>query len=504
MNRIAERAVAVAAVLAVGAPPAAADPVRPTPSEQQAVDWHGCRTGPEDEVGARLDAVGARCAEVVVPLDYRKPGGRTITVAVARRPATDGAARLGPLVVNTGGPGPSRDGVSFVAENSPQLAARYDLIGIDPRFFGRSTPLECGWPTGRYLRSAQSASPDRASFDRSAAVAEDLAARCAGRRDLLPHASTRNIARDQDVVRAVLGERRVSYLGWSYGTYLGAVYLQMFPGRADRVVLDSALDPDAYGPAVTRETGPADAAALEDWAGWAAAHDAEYGLGGTAARVLDTVEEVRRAATRRPLRVGDHRVDAATLPGLLLTVDDSDASYAAFSARVRVLRDAAGGAPVTPTPDLAQILALYDDPGVSAAFGFSAGEANKCADRAASRDPESYYRDIRAHQAAEPLYGPLARDITPCAFWPTAPVEPPTAVGNAHPALIVGASGDPVTPYRGQLTLHRALSGSRMVTLAGAFRHGVHGFAGAACVDRAVERYLLDGVLPAADVTCPA
>ncbi|MEU6151932.1 alpha/beta hydrolase [Actinosynnema sp. NPDC047251] len=502
MNKLSTVISAATAVFSVVATPAVADQAPADRFGRQVVAWHGCATGPDDEVGAGLDGVGARCGEVVVPLDHRRPSGPTITLAVARRPAGDTARRRGALVVNTGGPGASRDGVSLVAQNYPQIAERYDLVGVDPRFFGRSTPLECGWPTGQYLRSAQLASPDRASFDRGARVAEDLAARCAGHRDLLPHASTRNIARDQDVVRAVLGERQVSYLGWSYGSYLGAVYLQLFPGRADRVVLDSALSPDAYGPAVTRETGPADAAALRDWAVWVAARDAEYGLGATTARVLAAVERIRQAATRRPLRVGDHRIDAATLPGLLLTVDDSDGSYGTFSARVRVLLDAAGGTPVTPTPDLAAILALYDDPEVSAEFGFSAGEANKCADRAASRDPETYYRDIQAHRASEPLYGALARDITPCAFWPTEPVEPPTAIDNAWPALIIGASGDPVTPYAGQQVMHRALKGSRMVTLEGAFRHGVFHFARSGCVDRAVERYLLDGALPDADTTC--
>lgn len=476
---------------------------------QQTIAWHACQTGPDDEVGARLDAVGARCGAVTVPLDYRDPGGRTISVAVARRAATDTAHRLGTLFVNTGGPGPSRDGVSILAEGHPELApngapalaARYDLVGVDPRFFGASTPLECGWPTNLALRNVQTATPDRQSFDAGAAIAQELASRCAKDAGLLPFASTRAIARDMDIVRAALGARRVSYLGWSYGTYLGAVYLQMFPGRVDRIVLDSALDPTTYGPAQTH-LAPAAAAALRDWAAWAAPRDDRYGLGDTTDAVLGTVTRIVDAAARHPLQLGTYRVDETMLPGMLLTAVDTDAAYATFAANVRVLRDAADGLPVTPTDDQAGLLDLYANPNVLPDFNFSANFALRCADRAASRDPATYYRDIQDHLATEPLYGPLFRKITPCAFWPVDPIEPPTTVGNAHRALIIGASGDPISPYPGQLVMHEALRGSRMITLDATFRHGVYLAAGNTCVDTTVENYLLTGSLPSTDLTC--
>ncbi|MFC4061462.1 alpha/beta fold hydrolase [Planomonospora corallina] len=199
---------------------------------QQKIIWHGCRTGPGDGLGAQLDAAGARCAEVTVPLDRARPDGRTIKVAISRLQATDPGHRRGALLVNPGGPGdPGRIYAPLLKAAAPALAARYDLIGMDPRFTGRSTPVNCRWPIGDYLRST---GPDRRAFDRIAAQAEDLAARCAGQRELLPHASARATARDTDVIRAALGEPKLSYLGGSYGTYLGAVYLQLFPGRADR------------------------------------------------------------------------------------------------------------------------------------------------------------------------------------------------------------------------------------------------------------------------------
>ncbi|MFD0889320.1 alpha/beta fold hydrolase, partial [Streptosporangium algeriense] len=220
----------------------------------QRIDWHRCQNGPDDEAGRELDAAKAQCAEITVPLDYGRPDGRTIKVAMSRLKATDPAHRRGTLLYNPGGPGVPVTYLALMVKKAvPEVAARYDLIGMDPRFVGRSTPLNCGWPTP----IVGSAGPDRRSFDRTTALARDLASRCAAQRDVLPYVSTRDTARDMDVVRAALGERKLSYLGSSYGTYLGAVYLQLFPGRADRVVLDSAVDVDRYGPDLARHQGPA-------------------------------------------------------------------------------------------------------------------------------------------------------------------------------------------------------------------------------------------------------
>lgn len=480
--------------------------------EHQAIAWQACRSAPGDATGAQLKAAGARCGYVRVPLDYRHPGGRTILVAVARRPATDRRHVLGTLVVNTGGPGPSLDGVTTIARGvpglaphgEPALAARYNLVGIDPRFFGLSDPLSCDWPTRlAMLGSIQIATPDRPSFDASVAVARNLASRCARHASVLAFASTRDMARDMDIVRAALGVRKISYLGWSWGTYLGAVYLQMFPRHVGRIVLDSSVDPKVYGPRLTRILGPADEAALRDWASWAARHDARYHLGGSAARVLRTVWMIHDAARRRPLHVGPYHVSADMLPGLLLTAQDTGAANAAFSQEVSELLAAARGRAVTPTGSLGGKLALFEDPGVLPELWLSATTANQCADRAAPRNPLVYYRDIRRHLASEPFYGPLFRHITPCAFWPVRPIEPPTRINNGHPSLMISATGDPATPYAGQLVMHRDLHGSRLLTLKDRFIHGVYELAGSRCVDGIVNHYLLGGPLPRRDITCP-
>lgn len=262
------------------------------------------------------------------------------------------------LLLNPGGPGDPAMGLAAVMKTSALgLAARFDMVGMDPRFTGRSTSLACHWTTDNAMRSA---GPGRRGFAESVAFARRLAAGCVrGNEPFLPYASTRNTARDMDAVRAALGEPRISYLGWSYGSYLGAVYMQMFPRRVDRFILDSAVDPDAYGPGLTRPMGGPSEAALRTWASWAAARDEVYHLGATAAEVLTTVGRIRGAADRRPLRVGGFRVDAHVLPLLLFLPIRSDAaeSYAQIAADVRVLADAAEGRPATPGPALRETLA---------------------------------------------------------------------------------------------------------------------------------------------------
>ncbi|MGW4470225.1 alpha/beta hydrolase [Nonomuraea sp. NPDC004354] len=488
-------AILLAGMTLTAAPPAHAD--------VRQITWHRCQNGQDDEAGKQLDEAGAQCGELAVPLDHRRPGGRTITIAMSRFKATDPARRRGTLLYNPGGPGvPALSLVLRVRQVAPAVAARYDLIGMDPRFVGRSSPLNCGWSTV----AVGSAGPDRRGFEHGAALARQMAGRCAVHADLLPYASTRNTARDMDAIRAALGEERISYLGSSYGTYLGAVYLQLFPRRADRFVLDSAVDTDLFGPDLSRTQGPAVNAALRAWAAWAARHDRRYHLGATTAAVLATVDEIVTAADRAPLRIGRHQADARVLPLILfaVTAGDDDASYGAFAADVRVLSQAARGRQVTATPVLEQVLAGLAAPDADGSA--SAQTAIMCADRAASRDPETYYRDIQAHRRDEPVFGALTRNLTPCSFWPAAPAEPPVRVANDVPVLMVGATGDPGAPYTGQLVTHRALSGSRLVTVRGAFRHTVYGGLFAprnACVDETVNRYLADGVFPAKDMTCP-
>lgn len=452
------------------------------------IEWHGCALGPDDAIGQELDSHGAQCAEVVVPMDYRRPDGRKMSVAISRVKATDPAHRRGVLLLNPGGPGSSGLELAVLGTFSPALGAAYDLIGFDPRFVGRSGPLLCPWQTVTFQ---QSAGPTLASYKESVSFEAKLAAQCVrGHRNELPYATSRNVVRDMDAIRLALGEPRISYYGDSYGTYLGAVYLQMFGAHADRFVLDSSVDPDLYGPGFFTTQGPAMEAALRHFAEWAAG---KQGIGDTADDVLATVH---RLVAGGPVKAGGYTVDGHVLPYLLYSVVSSDTAedYTELAAEIRQLRD---GSPTVTDRLAAQLAAVHgegDD--VSA----QAGTPFLCADRAVSHDPAVYYRDIEAHRASEPVFGAVTRNITPCAFWPVQPIEAPTEIHNGLPVLMVAAKGDPVTPYPGQLAMHRALTGSRMVTQLGAFHHGA--FLGNECIDGTVVGYLTGGALPAIDGTC--
>ncbi|MDT0386784.1 alpha/beta hydrolase [Streptomyces dubilierae] len=469
---------------------------------QQRLTWKSCVLGPDDTTGRELEQAGARCADVTVPLDYSDPGGRTITVAFSRIRAADTGRRVGPLLLNGGGPGGRTLGdPPWVRKAMKDVGARYDVVGVDPRFVGRSTPLDCRWPTGSAFRSAGG---DRAGFDRMTALAQDLAERCrthAG--DMLPHATTRNTARDLDVVRAALGERRISYLGYSYGSYLGEVYATMFPGRTDRVVLDGVIDPERYGPRLLRGTERANRRALEGWASWAAARDEVHGLGRTRGEVLAAVERVRRAAARSPLRLGGHRVDEHVLPVVVFNglSQHHDVAYGDFARSVRDMLRAAEAQRVTPSPWLAGVLDFMLT-GTDSTYG-SAQTAILCADGAAPRDPEVYWRDVQRTRALDPLFAPVTHNINPCAFWDR-PREHPTPVRADLPALLVNATGDPRTGYDGARAVRARWSSSRLVTLRGADQHAVYGVYGVPCVDDTVNAYLATGRLPARDVDCEA
>ncbi|MCX4775518.1 alpha/beta hydrolase [Streptomyces sp. NBC_01264] len=470
---------------------------------RQQLGWGSCVKGPDDTTGRDLDRAGVQCADVTVPLDYADPRGRTITVAVSRLKATDTRHRIGAILLNNGGPGgPALQSPPQARASMKEVGARYDVVGFDPRFIGRSTPLDCGLPVGMTWLSAGAG---RAGFDRQVALQKSLADKCrATDAAVLPHITTRNTARDMDVIRGALGERKISFLGYSYGTYLGTVYTQMFPGRHDRMVLDGAINPSDYRPRLLQGTERENEKALSDWAAWAAEHHGTYGLGRSRAEVLAAVDRIVAAAARGPLTIGAgadaFRIDDSQVPLLLFSgiADDTDPARASFGELVSVLAEAAEGRPtrVPPmlVPELRYVLRGEGEP-------TGAQSAVICGDVAAPRDPELYWRDIERNRTAHPLFGALTNNINPCAFWDS-PREEPTRVRRDAAALIVAATGDPRTTYKGSVELHRQLPSSRMVTLEGANRHALFGRYGNACVDDQVNRYLATGKLPSRDRIC--
>ncbi|TDD97133.1 alpha/beta fold hydrolase [Actinomadura rubrisoli] len=212
----------------------------PSPPFSPPPDWTPC-TG----LGAKPPSAGTRCATVKVPLDYARPSGETIALALIRVPATDRRHRAGSLLFNFGGPG--GDGVDTLAQAARQfknLNTRYDLIGFDPRGVGRSAPVTCVSDRRTDQIVAGDGSPDTAAEEKAFIEEQrSYVRRCQARSGrLLPHVGTINAARDMDAVRSAVGDARLHYFGMSYGTWLGGSYAHQFPGNVGRAVLDGAVD----------------------------------------------------------------------------------------------------------------------------------------------------------------------------------------------------------------------------------------------------------------------
>lgn len=494
-----------AAVPATAAPPQPAGGQPDLPRQRLA--W-----GPCPAAQTELNEAGAQCAHLAVPLDHADPGGRKIRIALSRIKAANPQKRRGILLSNPGGPGGT--GLAHTLALRPALedvADRYDLIGFDPRFLGDSSPLRCG--PGEPPKPPGPVTSPRADFETSVESARDTARRCHEHGDnaaLLPHASTRNVARDMDAVRAALGERRLSYYGVSYGADLGAVYTQMFPRRADRVVIDSSTDPAATQYELFQQAGAPLEEGLDEWARWAARHHDRYRLGRTAGQVRATVQHVFDGAERRPVRVGEDRLNAPVLRLLLRLLVQHQESDPDLAAVVRDLADAADGTAVEPGPVLAGLLQLLKSPDLQDSM--VGGALFMCGDGGWPaggwpKDPETYWRNSVRSRVTQPVFGPVVNGmIAPCAFWKSPPREPGTAVRNDVPVLMLQARRDNNVPYAGALALHRRLTASRLVT-ADIRAHGVYGRAvdgnrPVPCADDAVNDYLRGGTLPGRDITC--
>ncbi|WP_182903804.1 alpha/beta fold hydrolase [Microbispora sp. H10830] len=449
---------------------------------------------------AGVDDPALRCAEVTVPLDHRRPRGRTITIAISRLPATDPARRRGVLLTTGGGPGgpgvplPS----SLAPLLSPEVRARYDLIGFDIRFVERSTPIGCGQeveePGGYWVRTATPG-----SFPADAAEARAYARDCVRAAGwALPYATTANAARDMDVIRAALGEEKISYLGGSYAGMLGAVYAALFPGRVDRFVLDSPVNPDNAWRPYELDRTPAFEAGTGAFAAWTAERNAVYGLGGTAREVTDAVAGLIRRAATAPVVVAGHAWTSGELGTLLVAGIYDERSFGLVAAAFADI--AAGREPYVPFP--VRPLPPAGVPGVPADNHTATNMAYRCGDGPWPRDPRDYQRDLASYSARYPLFGPANANITPCAFWPRIKDEPVRLPADRAPGVLVTAAlRDVAAPVANSRAVAAAIRGSRLVTI-DAHTHAPYPAFGNACLNGQVDAFLTTGTLPPADVAC--
>ncbi|MFY7067260.1 alpha/beta hydrolase [Nocardiopsis changdeensis] len=478
------------------AAPAAAEPADPLAVfHEQEVEWAPC----EERLLEGLD-----CAWIEVPLDYADPGGERASIAISRHRATDPGQRRGILLTNPGGPGGAgrympiepRPDLGFgYGLGTQRIAEVYDIIGMDPRGSGASTPyLDCGadlpLPPSR---------PDDDEFSAVTRAAVSVQRSCeSAHGDLIPLMTTANTARDMDVIRAALGEERTSYYGVSYGTYLGAVYGSLFPERLDLSVLDSSVLPDGMWRELFRTQNRGYKANVDRYTAWVAERHDEYGFGSTPEEVLATVEETRARLEEEP------RDDVPGMPeGTPFTADDFD-FYIGSASRNQMYWDLISvelGFFVNDVPFPGYELPEYPDPEVELSND-SLLMAVSCEAEWPSR-LSGYYRDMREAREYNPYgIGAIWDSPQPCAFASRAPAEPLVELEREGyaPGLVIAAEFDANTVYEGGPRMADRL-GNALVTVTDEGGHGFYGMPGHDCVTAAVDAYLVDGAAPR-DATC--
>ncbi|MGW1886809.1 alpha/beta hydrolase [Streptomyces sp. NPDC001970] len=471
--------------LLAGVPAAAtAGPAEPRPASP--LTWRSCAT---DE-HPRLE-----CSALKVPLDHAQPGGRQITLALSRVRHTARTFQ-GPLLVNPGGPGGSGvELAGFVAASlPPKVAAQYDVIGFDPRGVGSSRPaLDC--KPGHFAPVRPDSVPhaqqaEDANLARAAAFTQACAAKYG---DVLPHMNTVSTAKDMDVIRQALGAPQISYLGYSYGTYLGAVYAKHFPHRVRRAVFDSAVDPNGVWYDANLAQDLAFDARHKAFAAWVARHHATYRLGSDPAEVEAAWYTMRDALGRTPAggKVGPGELEDTFLPGGYY---DGYWPHLADAFAAYVTRK-----------DAAPLVKAYENfgaPDSERDNGYSVYTAVQCRDAEWPRDWSLWRSDNWALHAKAPFSTwNNAWYNAPCATWPVPPLRP-TDVSNVAlpPVLVFQATDDAATPYEGGVAVHHQLHGSRLVVEQGGGNHGIT-LGGNRCLDRYLTDYLATGRVPSSSTT---
>jgi pimeloyl-ACP methyl ester carboxylesterase len=471
----------------------------------QTLSWGSCASfaGPDDEAAfadRRYD-----CARLEVPLDYAAPDGRTAQLGVLRLKAT--GEKIGSLVINPGGPGAS--GMSAVPAlfgsgpgSDGPLTKRFDAVGLDPRGVGASTPtIDCltdaEWEVER---GDLDVDPSPAGVAQTEGENRQYAQRCTDRvgMDVLAHVGTRDAARDLDVLRAALGDRQLTYLGFSYGTRLGSTYAEDFPQNVRALVLDGALDPGQS----TVDRSVAQAAGFQQAFDAFAAECAtrrDCPLGTDPAKATAAFQTITRPLVDRPLAVGERTLsypDAITGVTQALYVSSA---WPALAEGISALAQGDGTI-------LLLLSDLYLDRRADGSYGnaIEAFDVISCVDEQRTTDPAAIADGARRELLAAPyrdtgLGVVAARDK--CAFWPVPPTSTPHTpnVDGLAPTVVVSTTGDPATPYQAGVDLAQALGGT-LLRVEGD-QHGAV-LSGSSCVDDAVTAYLVDLTVPAAGTDC--
>jgi pimeloyl-ACP methyl ester carboxylesterase len=459
---------------------------------RQKLQWQSCNKG-------------FQCARLLVPVDYQRPAWRRFSLPVIRLRATDPANRIGSLVINPGGPGGS--GISYALQARSVIAApvraRFNIVGFDPRGVGASEPaVHClsGPQLDRYFATNDSPA-NRAQLALVVAGAKLFARGCqANSGPLLRYIGTRNAARDMDVLRAALGDAKLTYLGKSYGTYLGTWYAQLFPSHVRALILDGAVEPADSGLSMDIVQGQGFQVALRAFTADCLTRDnCPLGHGSVGAGVARIQSLVDRA-NQRPLT---NNLDSQPADGAMLLNGIATALYSQsyWTALREGLTDAFGG-DGTVLVELANALYQRNARGQYSNLA-DADMAVSCLDRPYPHGLASWRSAAAAAARAAPLFGPpITWGNLPCAYWPVHPYPlTPIRAAGAPPILVIGNKRDPATPYRWA----QALAGDlKSGVLLGWNGNGHTAYMmGSSCVDNAVNSYLISLTVPRSGLVCP-
>ncbi|MFC4853937.1 alpha/beta hydrolase [Actinophytocola glycyrrhizae] len=474
----------------------------------QPLTWEGCADyGRTDYDEQALRADGLQCTHLTVPLDYTKPDGDTIELGVLRRPATDRDQRIGSLVINPGGPGAAGlSTAAALADVNDTLAARFDFVGFDPRGVGSSEPtVEC--------LSDEEIDEERADDDELDvspegvanldAEAKEYAQKCAANTEfgtaMLANLGTRDVVKDIDVLRAALGDEKLTYLGYSYGTRIGSTYAETFPGNVRAMVLDGALDPSKTPVEEVVAQGAGFQKAFDDFVAWCTGED-DCALGRDKGQALKQFHDLVRPLGENPAEVGD---------GRRLSYEDATTGVVQALYSEQLWEHLNSGLNELKQNEGATLMSLADlylerDPDGTYSTTQDVFTAVRCVDDPRVTDPDEALAVNREYKEAAPFLddgNPPTAVLDACAYWPVPNTGEPHVpdVPGLPAVLVISTTGDPATPYEAGGALAEGLGG--VLLTYEATQHTVF-LQDNECVDGAGVKYLTDLELPAEGTRC--